>query len=128
MKNGSQSPKNNARQILGRRGEERAAAFLVAKGFTCLARNWRCRGGEIDLVVERSEQIRFVEVKTRQTMTYGMPEEAVTTRKLAHLRAAAEAWIAAQAFSAHKRFQFDVITVFLPNASEERVTWIEDIL
>jgi putative endonuclease len=128
MKNGSQSPKNNPRQILGRLGEERAAAFLVDQGFICLARNWRSRAGEIDLIMERGKEIRFVEVKTRRTQTYGAPEEAVTTRKLAHLRATAEAWIASQVFSSLRAFQFDVVTVFLPGTPEERLEWIQDVL
>lgn len=128
MKSGSQSQKNKQRQLLGRSGEERAAAFLIERGFTCLARNWRCRGGEIDLIVARANQIRFVEVKTRKTETYGRPEEAVTVRKLAHLRTAAESWIAAQAFSSRKQFQFDVITLFLPGTPQEELGWIEDVL
>ncbi len=128
MKNGSQSPKNNPRQVLGRLGEERAAAFLVEKDFVCLARNWRSRAGEIDLIVERGREIRFVEVKTRRTWTYGAPEEAVTRQKLAHLRATAEAWIAAQSFTSLRAFQFDVITIFLPGTPKEQVTWIQDVI
>jgi putative endonuclease len=128
MKNGFQSPKNNPRQVLGRLGEERAAAFLVEKGFVCLARNWRSRAGEIDLIMERGNEIRFVEVKARRTRTYGTPEEAVTAEKLAHLRAAAEAWIAAQTFTSLRAFQFDVVTVFLPGTQNEQLEWIQDVI
>lgn len=128
MKNGSLSQKNKARQILGRCGEDRAAAFLVQNGFICLDRNWRCRGGEIDLIVEQGEEIRFIEVKTRKTLTYGRPEEAITARKLAHFRIAAEAWMAVQTLASQKRFQFDVITVFLPNTPQEQLVWIENVL
>lgn len=128
MKSGSQSPKNEARQILGRLGEERAAAFLMAHGLPCVARNWRCRAGEIDLIVARGKEIRFVEVKTRKTTTYGAPEEAITGRKLAHLRAAAETWIAAQTFMQRQTFQFDVVTVFLPGSPKEQIEWIQDVI
>ena len=127
MKNGSQNPKNRIRQILGRCGEERAAAFLSEKGFSCLASNWRCRSGELDLIVERGSEIRFIEVKTRKTDLYGPPEEAVTARKMAHLRLAAEQWISEQAFLSQKSFQFDVISIVWPGTAQERLVWIENV-
>lgn len=127
MKSGSQSQKSNHRQQIGRLGEDRAAAFFVGKGFTCLARNWRCRAGEIDLIVARGREIRFVEVKTRKTKTYGDPEEAITVQKRAHLEAAAEAWILSHELPKEAIFQFDVFSLYLPLNQPEELLWIENI-
>lgn len=128
MKNGSQNPKNRFRQEIGRRGEERAAAFLLAKGFQLLAKNWRCKAGEIDLIVEREGDIRFVEVKTRRSATYGLPEEAITPTKIVRLRATAEAWLLAHEGRSMMNYQVDVITLYAPDTPEEQLKWIEQIL
>ena len=128
MKSGSLSPKNRQKQELGRRGEDRAAAFLLAKGYVCLARNWRCKAGEIDLVVQKDGDIRFVEVKTRRSMTYGGPEEAITAVKLRHMREAAEAWLEAWDGPIPRSYQVDVITLFKPEMPDEELLWIEQVL
>lgn len=83
----------NARQVLGRWGEERAASYLSEQGYTLLDRNVRTSYGEIDLIVCRDGVTVFVEVKTRSSTTYGLPEEAVTARKQAHLLAAVQAYL-----------------------------------
>jgi len=69
------------RRGLGRWGENFAAQHLEAQGYVILTRNWRCRGGEIDLVAQDGDDIVFVEVKTRRGQSYGAPEEALTPHK-----------------------------------------------
>ncbi len=69
------------RRRLGNWGEGVAAVQLEAKGYTIVARNWRCAVGEIDLVARDGETLVFVEVKTRRGRAYGAPEEALTPRK-----------------------------------------------
>ena len=69
------------RRRLGNWGEGVAAVQLEAKGYTIVARNWRCAAGEIDLVARDGETLVFVEVKTRRGRAYGAPEEALTPRK-----------------------------------------------
>jgi len=81
-----------AKDELGRRGEQLAADHLVATGFTLIERNWRCQQGEIDLVVREGAELVFVEVKTRSSVAYGHPLEAITTAKLARLRRLAASW------------------------------------
>jgi putative endonuclease len=85
------------RRALGRDGEQQAARWYEAAGYTVLARNWRCRAGELDLVVERDGTIVFCEVKARSGERFGHPAEAVTARKQARLRRLAALWLAERA-------------------------------
>lgn len=131
MKNGSQKPKNNPpdsyRGRLGRRGEQVAAAFFRSKGFRVIDQNWRCRFGEIDLVVEKDGYIRFVEVKMRRTHAFGYPETSVTSAKLRHLQAAVQLWLRSQKMT-WKGYQADVLAISLlePGQSPD-VVWIEGV-
>ena len=81
------------RQALGARGEAQAAEWYEAHGYEVLARNWRCRDGEIDLIVRRARTIVFCEVKTRTTDAFGFPAEAVTRAKRERLRRLAATWL-----------------------------------
>ena len=81
-------------QRLGARGEDRAAAWYVAQGYEVLARNWRCREREIDLICARGSTVFICEVKTRSSLAYGHPAEAVTVAKQRRLRALASRWLA----------------------------------
>ena len=77
---------SDARQSLGRLGERLAGDALEERGYRIVARNFRCRAGEIDLVAEEGEDLVFVEVKTRRGVTHGLPEEAVNERKARKIR------------------------------------------
>lgn len=72
---------SGSRQRLGRWGEGLAATHLESAGYTIVERNWRCAGGEIDLVARDQDEVVFVEVKTRRGRDFGAPEEALTPRK-----------------------------------------------
>jgi putative endonuclease len=85
------------RQVLGKWGENIAADYLSAKGYSILARNIRTPYGEIDLIANlpgklpsESDIFVFVEVKTRATSAFGNPEESVNSRKQAHLLSSAQ--------------------------------------
>jgi len=82
------------KDALGREGEDRAARYLEDQGYAVLARNWRCRSGEIDLVVASPENVVIVEVKTRRGEAFGHPFEAIDARKRARLWRLAAAWTA----------------------------------
>jgi putative endonuclease len=100
---------SHSRQAFGRWGESLAAEYLVERGYTILERNVRTPYGEIDLVACQDEELSsfeavvgerqkgfatiFVEVKTRSSRSFGLPEEAVTSRKQAHMLAAAQAYL-----------------------------------
>jgi putative endonuclease len=83
----------SARQILGASGEAMAAAWYEANGYIVLDRNWRCREGELDLVVRKQRTIVFCEVKTRTSLAFGAPQEAVTRVKRDKVRHLAAKWL-----------------------------------
>ncbi|MGH8920014.1 MAG: YraN family protein [Actinomycetes bacterium] len=82
-----------SRRELGAAGEDLAAAWYQERGYQVLARNWRCRAGELDLVLRRGRTYVFCEVKTRTTAAFGTPVEAVTQAKQARLRRLAVQWL-----------------------------------
>jgi putative endonuclease len=95
-------------QEVGKWGEALAAEELIRRGYQILDKNARTPYGEIDLVAELEGLTVFVEVKARTTRSFGLPEEAVTPRKLAHMRAAAEFYAAEHAIDT---WQLDVLAV-----------------
>ena len=113
------------RKEIGRRGEELALAFLLTKGFFLVEKNWRCKVGELDLIVRREDETRFVEVKTRFSLTYGYPEEAVTHTKRQHLAKAIEWWLHTHPMPKH--YQLDVISILVLPGQKPDITWIEGI-
>jgi len=95
---------------LGASGEDAAARFYRSHGYEILARNWRVKEGELDLVCRRGETIVFVEVKTRSSNRFGTGAEAVTPAKQRRLRTLAVLWLKASGTRSH-RLRFDVIDV-----------------
>jgi putative endonuclease len=85
----------NAKDALGKHGEQLATEYLQRAGFRILARNWRCAEGEIDIVVADRRALVAVEVKTRSGTAYGTPLEAVTRKKRNRLRRLAVHWVVA---------------------------------
>lgn len=81
-----------AKDVLGRSGEWVAADFLEDKGIRVIDSNWRCPGGEIDIVALDGAELVIVEVKTRRSRRYGDPLEALTRAKLLRLRTLAVLW------------------------------------
>lgn len=86
------------RAEIGAFGEQRAVEHLTATGLRTLARNWRCRYGELDVIVEDPghSTVVFVEVKTRTGDGFGGLAEAVTPQKVRRIRRLAALWLAAQ--------------------------------
>jgi putative endonuclease len=83
------------KRALGDYGERLAERHLVAQGMIVLDRNWRCEAGEIDLVLRDGDVLVVCEVKTRTTVDYGTPHEAVGAGKLDRLLRLATRWQAA---------------------------------
>lgn len=117
----------SARQALGVRGEELAVAELQRQGMEVLARNWRCRTGEIDVVaaetVDGRTTVVFCEVKCRSGLGFGDPLEAITWAKLRRLRSLAAEWMATHQVSAHA-IRLDAIGVLLVRGQTPQVTHV----
>ena len=77
----------------GKWGEDKAADFLIGKGYSIIERNFRCRWGEIDIIAERAGVIHFVEVKTRTSERFGSPLESITYEKMHHIMRSAQYYI-----------------------------------
>lgn len=86
----------NERVELGRAGEGLAVAWYEEHGYEVVARNWRCRAGELDVVARRGRLHVFCEVKSRSTDAFGVPAEAVGPAKQARMRRLAALWFAGQ--------------------------------
>lgn len=93
----------------GGRGEDFAAAALLADGYTLLARNYHSRYGELDLVAVRGDILAFVEVKTRAKTGWSNPEAAVTLAKQRRLIATAVCFL--EEFSLDLQPRFDVFAI-----------------
>ncbi|MFB8178752.1 YraN family protein [Streptomyces sp. NPDC055966] len=105
----------NAREALGKYGEDLAARRLAASGMTILERNWRCgRSGEIDIVARDGDALVVCEVKTRRGGGYEHPMAAVGPEKAARLRELAERWIQAHGGAPPGGVRIDLIGVLLP--------------
>ena len=75
------APKNFHKKLLGRAGENRAAKYLKSAGYDILAKNFKTRVGEIDIIARKDGITVFVEVKTRSSDDFGAPSEAVGREK-----------------------------------------------
>jgi putative endonuclease len=103
------SPERIAAFRTGLSAESRAAAFLMAKGYRILAKRFRTRYGEIDIVARRRNLLAFVEVKARATLDDAA--YAVTPRQQARIIEAAQAWLIAHPEQAEFELRFDAMLI-----------------
>ena len=89
----ARDPGAERKRLLGQRGEAIAARHLTGLGMEVIDRNWRCDAGEIDLVLRDGGVLVVCEVKTRTSIAYGAPLEAIDQRKLDRLRRLAARWL-----------------------------------
>ncbi|MDD2367372.1 MAG: YraN family protein [Desulfuromonadaceae bacterium] len=99
---------------IGRFGEDVATAFLKESGYLVLERNFRCKGGEVDIIARDPEDksLVFVEVKTRRGVSYGVPQLAVNAFKQRQISKAALTWLGKQRLH-DTNARFDVIAILL---------------
>ena len=117
----------NARAALGRYGEDVAARRLTAAGLTILARNWRCRYVEIDIVASDGDALVICEVKARRGGTWQDPMAAVTPRKAERLRRLAERWLADHGGPPPGGVRIDLVGVLLPERGAARVAHVRGV-
>ena len=112
-------------KIVGKLGEDCAAKFLEAEGYTIVARNFRIRSAEIDIIARRDNVLVFVEVKARSNIRHGLPSEAVTLRKQKKIIEAAGIFLQDEEFC-DCACRFDVVEVFLNVKCVEEINHIEN--
>jgi putative endonuclease len=118
--------RSDRRGQLGREGERLACALLGDAGLRVVARNWRCRLGEIDIVAVAPGLLVFCEVKTRRGDGYGTPAAAVTPAKQARLRHLAAAYLAS-VDQPSCRVRFDVVAVTWPRGCTPRLVHLPGV-
>lgn len=112
-----------SRVAQGTAAETLALCYLEARGLTLETRNFRCRGGELDLIMRDGEYLVFVEVRSRRYARYGIPAESVTRAKQRRLLRAAALYLQRRHFDLPCRF--DVVAILQPD-DEPRIEWIQD--
>lgn len=115
------SQKNNDRRQRGQDGERRARLHLEQHGLRCLDAGWRCRLGELDLVMRDNDALIFVEVRARQTGSLVGAIESVDHRKQQRFVRAARAWLACHPVEAKLPARFDVIAVI-----DDEIRWLHN--
>ena len=104
----------------GRLGERIACRYLMKQGFDILARRYRTRSGEIDMIAFEGGILVFAEVKTRASAEYGEPFEFVDWEKQQRFRRAAEEFIAQNDLGQYA-YRFDIVTVVAPGSPQQRI-------
>jgi putative endonuclease len=108
-------------QISGDNAEEEALAFLLQQGLTELARNFRCKGGELDLIMQERDTIVFVEVRRRSTLSYGGALASITPGKQKRLLIAAQTFL--KTYRCVPACRFDVIAY-----DADQMTWLKNAI
>ena len=115
----------STQKTLGKLGEDCAAKFLEAKGYSIVARNFRIRSAEIDIIAQIGSVLVFVEVKARSSVRHGLPVEAVNLRKQRKIIEAAGVFLQDENFC-DCACRFDVVEVYLRGGLVEDVNHIEN--
>ena len=122
MENNS-NPEYISNQELGKKGEALAEKFLKDKGFRIIQRNYRCKIGEIDLICEKEKVLIFCEVKSRRSIVFGIPAEAIDSKKIRHIRRVAS-WFLTQKMCINRLYsdydmRFDLVEAVFVNEEYE---------
>ncbi len=104
----------------GHRGEDLAVAFLFAKGYRILTRNWRIKAGEIDIIAQDGDTLVFCEVKSRSSIRFGTGAEAVDGRKQRKIMQVATLYLQRYRLS-NQRCRFDVIEILQPEQDQPQI-------
>lgn len=115
----------NKRQRLGQGGELYVAKYLKNEGYRILAKNYRCKVGEIDIIARDGKELVFIEVKTRSGLSHGSPAAAVDFRKQRQISRTAQWYLAEQTLS-DPPARFDVISVLYDEAGQLTIEHIRD--
>lgn len=109
---------SNQNLILGKSGEEAAVDFLKENGYKILIRNYKTKLGEVDIIAQDKDTLCFIEVKTRNSLKYGLPCEAVSDFKQRQISKAALSFLK-ENNHLDKKARFDVVSVICSGNSEK---------
>ncbi|CAN5213067.1 YraN family protein [soil metagenome] len=113
--------RRTSKQITGNAGEDEALAHLVQKGLSLIERNFRCKGGEIDLVMREGVTLVFVEVRKRADMRHGGAAASVTIAKQRRLIIAANTYLTR--YKAPPACRFDVVAI-----DGDQLSWLKNAI
>lgn len=133
----SKKTKLTQKQTTGKKGEELALQFLIEKGFSTLATNFRAgkgngigSNGEIDIIVKKENVIHFIEVKTRKNDNFGNPEAFVSEAQASKIAQTAELFLEHYEEELNQKFkgfiQFDIISILFEKDVLKEILHLED--
>lgn len=102
---------------VGNQGEDIACVYLKKQGYQILERNFRIRGGEIDIVAQDKDYLVFIEVKTRYSHEYGLPAESMTPWKIKHLLKTAKFYLQKIGWDDNP-YRLDFVSIDFTNSEE----------
>lgn len=109
---------------LGKKGENLACEYLARQGYSVRFRNWTHERYEVDVIAEKNGTLHFIEVKTRASTRFGLPEADVSRKKLLNLIEAGEAFLLL--YPQWRCIQFDILSITLDKGTPEYLL-IEDV-
>jgi putative endonuclease len=109
----------------GNLGEKMAAEYLAAKGHIILHQNWRYKHWEVDIIATQNNTLHFIEIKTRRTKKFGLPEEKVSKKKLGNLINAAEVYLYEN--PQWKQIRFDILSILILKDKPVEFFMLEDV-
>ena len=109
----------------GHTGETIGANYLEETGYQVLEKNWRHSHWEVDIIACKNDTLHFIEIKTRRTKKFGLPEEKVRRKKIENLINAAEQYLYLQ--PQWKRIQFDILSILMLANEPIAYFFIEDV-
>lgn len=113
------------RQTLGKMGEEVAANYLQKQGYQILDRNYRCSFGEIDIIARENNELVFIEVKTRTSIEFGLPQESVTKKKQLRIRKIAIHYLN-NIHPGFSELRFDVVSILIQGNKAPKIEIIKN--
>jgi putative endonuclease len=109
----------------GKKGEDMAVNYLLQRNFAILHRNWRWSRYEIDVIAVKDQVIHFIEVKTRRSLAFGYPEEAVSKKKIERMQMSARQF--QLQYPQWRQIQYSILSVTLLRNQPPEFFFIEDV-
>ena len=115
-------------QDIGAAGEQIACDYLAKNGYAIMERNFRVRGGEIDIIAKKDGQLCFIEVKLRMSDVFGLPEQYVTRTKLSRIHFAMKKYLATHGEFDNSAHRIEIIAIMHAPPREPAIHHIRDIV